>query len=82
MIGNEPSMTYRTRSPEKKKLDTTLRATLGRWKKVVYAADCDEDGNCPNCAIDFAECPCPGPTQDEYEYEERRGILFARRKLH
>ena len=51
-----------------------------RWKRVIFAADCDEDGNCPVCAVDYAECECPGPTQeDEFEYRERGGVLYARR---
>ena len=49
------------------------------WKTVVHSCECDEDGNCPNCEIDFAECDCPGPTQDGYEYEERPEGMFARR---
>ncbi len=49
------------------------------WRKVIFSADCDEDGNCPVCGIDFGDCECPGPTQDdEYEYEEFGGILCAR----
>jgi hypothetical protein len=59
----------------------------GDWIKVVFAADCDDpwdtDGEClvcPNCQIEYAECPCPGPHQDEeFEYQERRGVLYARR---
>ena len=53
----------------------------GGWRKVVFACECDDDGNCPRCGIDFAECGCPGPTQDdEYEYlEDASGILWSRR---
>jgi len=51
-----------------------------KWIPVVYGADCDEWGNCPVCkTIDFADCECPGPTQDGWEYRWRRGILEARR---
>lgn len=51
------------------------------WKKVVFSADCDEDGNCPQCGIDFGDCSCPGPTQEEeYDYEEFNGELYARAK--
>lgn len=50
----------------------------GHWRAVVFAADCDEDGNCPKCGTDFAECPCPGPTQDGYEYRTMYGRLYAR----
>lgn len=50
------------------------------WQRVVFAAECDEDGNCPICkTIDFADCPCPGPTQDGYEYRETAHGLFARK---
>ena len=50
--------------------------TIG-WMRVVYSADCDEDGNCPVCGIDFADCGCPGPTQDGYQYEDREDGLWA-----
>lgn len=51
------------------------------WQRVVFSAECDEDGSCPVCGdVDFGECPCPGPTQeDEFEYRERDGQLQARR---
>lgn len=50
------------------------------WVRVVFSGDCDEDGNCPVCGEDYGDCPCPGPTQDEMEYEERDGVLYARRR--
>lgn len=57
------------------------------WRKVVFAADCiDESGDgevlvCPHCGIDYAECSCPGPHQDdEFEYVERDGMLLARKR--
>jgi len=51
------------------------------WRRVVFSSDCDEDGNCPRCGIDYADCPCPGPTQDEeYDYREIRGVLYAKAK--
>jgi hypothetical protein len=49
------------------------------WQRVIFAADCDEEGCCPECGIDYAECPCPGPTMDEYEYCEVDGVMWARR---
>lgn len=53
--------------------------TMSEWRRVVFSADCDEDGNCPECATDYAECECPGPTQDDlYEYKEDGGVLWAR----
>ena len=40
------------------------------WRRVVFTADCDEDGNCPVCGIDYGECDRPGSTMDEMEYRE------------
>ena len=51
---------------------------MNPWKKVVFSADCDEDGNCPVCGTDYTDCPCPGPTMDDHEYEERDDGLWAR----
>jgi hypothetical protein len=48
---------------------------------VVYAADCGEDGNCPVCKVDYADCACPGPTMEEYEYRWEGGVLWARERL-
>jgi hypothetical protein len=60
-----------------------------RWKIVSYAADCiqsdewvgtDEPGDlCSLCLLDYVnECQCPGPTQDDMEYEYLGNILIAR----
>lgn len=57
-----------------------------QWLKVVFAADCEGDPEngpltCPQCSVDYAECPCPGPHQpDEYEYREQADGLYARRR--
>ena len=58
------------------------------WKKVSYAADCikrdptDEVGEiCSVCKGDYVDCPCPGPTMDEYEYEYFNNELFAKLKI-
>jgi hypothetical protein len=56
-----------------------LASCENEWRTVVFAADCDEDGNCPTCGVDFADCPCPGPTQDGFEYRVRNRRLEARR---
>lgn len=52
------------------------------WVRVVFACEVDDDGNCPVCEdVDYGDCPCPGPTmEDEYEYKEINGVLFAKRK--
>lgn len=49
------------------------------WIRVIFASECDEDGNCPVCEIDYADCPCPGPCQEEeFEYlETEDGVLWA-----
>ena len=49
------------------------------WQRVSFAGDCDEDGFCALCGLEYAEeCECPGPTMDDHEYTERNGILFGR----
>lgn len=60
-------------------------ASAVEWKQVSFAADClggddDEPGDeCSICGLEYSnECACPGPTQDDYEYEERDGVLYAR----
>lgn len=49
------------------------------WRIVVFAAETRPNGNCPVCVDqDYADCPCPGPTMDDHEYEEFDGVLYAR----
>lgn len=48
------------------------------WKKVSFAADATSEGNCSICGQEYGECPCPGPTQEGYEYKEIKGELYAR----
>ncbi len=56
-------------------------ATSTTWRRVVFSFELDEDDNCPVCGTDYAECPCPGPTQDDlFEYEEFDGVMYARMK--
>lgn len=50
----------------------------GRTLGDAHACECDDDGNCPVCGTDFAECGCPGPTQDGYEYRDGPDGLLAR----
>jgi hypothetical protein len=59
------------------------------WRKVLYAADCeyedwDDEHECPICPkhkIDYAECDCPGPTQDDlYYYRVIKVVLYAKKK--
>ena len=53
---------------------------LDGWAPVMWAAECDPDGDgwCQVRDIDPAECNCIGPTQDGIEYMERDGVLFGR----
>lgn len=51
------------------------------WKKVVHADECDTcdmcgEPVCKECKVHYADCECPGPTQD-YEYKEIDGVLMA-----
>ncbi len=53
------------------------------WTPVVTATDCTPcpgcgDAVCPRCGDHFAECPCPGPHQDDqFYYRQRDGRLEA-----
>lgn len=57
---------------------------MSGWQRVVYAGDlepCDCCGD-PYCAEHdehYADCDCIGPDQDDCEYDERGGDLWARR---
>lgn len=53
-------------------------ADSGGWQRIMFSSECDEDGNCPECGIDYADCGCFGPTQDGLEYEEFNGVLYGR----
>ena len=53
------------------------------WRKVICAADCPlcdccEEPFCEICQDHYAECECPGPTQDEIVYKEFNGVLYGR----
>jgi hypothetical protein len=51
------------------------------WKRVIHAYELDQYGVCPVCKIEYSECDCPGPTQDdEYEYKVEDNKLFARKR--
>lgn len=55
------------------------------WHPVVLAADCDPcpdcgEPVCPHCDDHYADCDCPGPTQDGYEYRMRGARLEARQE--
>jgi hypothetical protein len=58
------------------------------WKRVSFAAEClggdeDEPGDeCSICGLDYSnDCQCPGPTMEDYEYQEIDGVLFGRQKI-
>lgn len=60
------------------------------WVKVIFFSDCifedwdidKEEPICPVCNIQYADCSCPGPTtEDEYEYKEIDGVLYAKSKI-
>ncbi|MEY9235439.1 hypothetical protein ABIF78_007762 [Bradyrhizobium japonicum] len=51
---------------------------MSKWRRVVFSSECDEDGFCPVCGEDYAECDCPGPTMDDHEYRWIGDRLYAR----
>ena len=53
------------------------------WQRVVFADECLPclmcvEPVCQECDDHYADCECPGPTQDGYEYKEKKGVLYAR----
>lgn len=69
----------------------SLLCSAGVWKKVVFAADCQcscgepscaGECGCPlvcaECGGDYADCGCPGPTQDGIEYQKINGMLYGK----
>jgi len=63
-----------------------MAASGSEWQRVVIAAECAEckccgEPFCNVCDQHYAECACPGPMQDdEYEYLERDGVMYAKEK--
>jgi DNA (cytosine-5)-methyltransferase 1 len=61
----------------------TAKADICHWRRVVFAdecrqcEDCDEV-ICPRCEAHYAECACPGPTQDGIEFVECGEALYGR----
>ena len=59
------------------------------WMKVCFAMDVcewDSDTNeltdyCTICGLNYCDSPCPGPTEDGWEYEERATGMWARKIL-
>ena len=53
---------------------------MAKWQRVMFAAECDPDGDgwCRVRDCDPAECDCLGPTQDGVEYKEVDGVLWGR----
>lgn len=71
--------------PEKNRfpvvLQTAVQVKDNSWTKVIFASECDEDGSCPNCGIDYGDCPwCPGPTEDGMDYCWIDGVMHARQE--
>lgn len=56
---------------------------MGEFKRVVFADECKpceccDDLICVVCGGHYADCECPGPTQDAVEYREIDGMLYGR----
>jgi hypothetical protein len=54
------------------------------WQPVMFAAECDPEGDgwCQARDCDPASCPCLGPTQDGVEYKEVNGVMLGRHEEH
>ena len=52
----------------------------GGWRRVVFGVEVGDDGECPVCGGEYAECPCPGPTMDDHEYKMVGDVLMARQR--
>jgi len=64
------------------KLEHGLIVPPAGFKRVAFAADmleceCCGEPFCPECNDHYADCECPGPTQDELFYKTVDGVLFA-----
>ena len=52
-----------------------------KLRRVVFAGDCRpcpycDEPVCPICEAHYADCACPGPTQEDlYDYTEIDGVL-------
>ena len=55
-------------------------------RRVTFAGDCPPCPHCgepwcERCGQHYAECACPGPTQeDEWDYIELCGVLYGVRR--
>ena len=57
------------------------------WKKVCHAIDvCEWDSEnneltdrCTVCGLDYSDSPCPGPTEDGWEYQYLPTGMWARK---
>ena len=60
----------------------TSRRKKDGWERVMFAAECDPDGDgwCQVRDVDPAECDCIGPTEEGVEYREIDGVLYGRRE--
>lgn len=57
-----------------------VRDLLDGWVPVRHQAECDPNGDgwCQVVDGDPSTCACYGPTQDDMEYREQGGVLWAR----
>lgn len=49
------------------------------WQDELPACPCCGEPYCPICDDHHADCECPGPTSDGYEFKEVDGVLYARK---
>lgn len=68
---------------------TAIRARTKRkkeagWVPVIYADQlpgCELCGEpwCDKCKKHYADCDCPGPHSEDFEFKEVDGVLLARK---
>jgi DNA (cytosine-5)-methyltransferase 1 len=62
---------------------STPAPTFFNWRRIVFADECEQcefcdEIICPNCCAHYADCGCPGPTQDGIECLRIDGIDYGR----
>jgi hypothetical protein len=65
-------------------VDQNRKVMLGSgWKPVVTVAEAEwNDGDCPQCGIDFSYCACPCPELEDFDYRTVDGVTYARPRCH
>ena len=68
------------RTPDARVLDAWVPEGFVPVVQLHQCKPCAKCGHpvCPLCEIHYAECPCPGPHQDDVECVKIEGVLYGR----